>query len=101
MAQIVMTANAFVWSFICMPHTPHDDAAAKRVQKSPRHHLPCTLLCVLLHDMPLHAVRLDLLPSLPEDFWPVTCEPEGLLSTVCQLIFDKLNSDVHLCCIAC
>ena len=29
--QIVMTANAFVWSFICMPHTPQDDAAAKRV----------------------------------------------------------------------
>jgi hypothetical protein len=37
MAQIVMTANAFVWSFICMPHTPQDDAAAKRVQKSPSH----------------------------------------------------------------
>ncbi|KAL0038251.1 hypothetical protein WJX79_010181 [Trebouxia sp. C0005] len=32
--QIVMTANAFVWSFICMPYTPHDDAAAKRIWDS-------------------------------------------------------------------
>ncbi|DBA92558.1 TPA: hypothetical protein ACH3X1_002782 [Trebouxia sp. C0004] len=32
--QIVMTANAFVWSFISMPHTPHDDAAAKRIWES-------------------------------------------------------------------
>ncbi|KAA6428794.1 MAG: hypothetical protein FRX49_01669 [Trebouxia sp. A1-2] len=29
--QVVMTANAFVWSFISMPHTPQDDAAAKRI----------------------------------------------------------------------
>ena len=84
-----------------MPHTPHDDAAAKRVQKSPRHHLPCSLLCLLLHDMPLHAVRLDFLSSLSEDFWPVRRESKGLLSTVRQLILNKLNSDVHVCCIAC
>ncbi|DBA74569.1 TPA: hypothetical protein ACH3X2_009444 [Trebouxia sp. C0005] len=29
--QVVMTANAFVWSFISMPHTPQDDAAPKRI----------------------------------------------------------------------
>ncbi len=33
-AQVVMTANTFVWSFITMPHTPQDDAAAKRVRSS-------------------------------------------------------------------
>ena len=33
-AQVVMTANSFVWSFISMPHTPQDDAAAKRVRSS-------------------------------------------------------------------
>ena len=33
-AQVVMTANSFVWSFISMPHTPQDDAAARRVWSS-------------------------------------------------------------------
>ncbi len=84
-----------------MPHTPHDDAAAKRVQKSSSRHLSCSILCLLLHDMPLPAVRLELLSSLPEDFWPVTREPNGLFSTNHQLILKKLNSDVHVCGIAC
>jgi len=29
--QIVMTANAFVWSYIAMPHTPQEHAVAMRV----------------------------------------------------------------------
>lgn len=29
--QVVMTANAFVWSYIAMPHTPQEHAVAMRV----------------------------------------------------------------------
>lgn len=29
--QVVMTANAFVWSYIAMPHTPQEHAVATRV----------------------------------------------------------------------
>ncbi|DBA97089.1 hypothetical protein WJX77_003952 [Trebouxia sp. C0004] len=29
--QVVMTANAFVWSYIAMPHTPQEQAVAMRV----------------------------------------------------------------------
>ena len=30
--QVVMTANAFVWSYISMPHTPQEHAVAMRVR---------------------------------------------------------------------
>jgi len=71
MAHIVMMATAFVWSFICMPHTFQDDAAAKRVHKSPCYQLPCNPLCLLLQSMPLPPVKLEVLSSPPKGFWSV------------------------------
>lgn len=32
--QLVATANAFVWTFIAMPHLPQDHAVAMRVRRN-------------------------------------------------------------------
>lgn len=47
--QVVMTANAFVWSYIAMPHTPQEHAVAMRVS-SPVNS-SCIQVCLWLVSM--------------------------------------------------
>ena len=53
--QVVMTANAFVWSFISMPHTPQDDAAAKRVRSSTASFGISWCMCIVCVMLPIPA----------------------------------------------
>ena len=66
--QLVATANAFVWTFITMPHLPQDHAAAVRV----RFQTHCYLLSLLDLTFFLQYVRA-VLQTLPSKISKYTC----------------------------